>query len=227
MNLTKREMASGARLQVISAFAGLSRPRQRRVVSYAPDPEVADVSRAKHLRLFILASIVWVAFWAMGWPSYYQQYSRRTMLVFSLALLAGIIAFLPRVFRPLRPPRRVRVAFWMSFYFTVPLAAYDALYCGVYLGHGWAFAWQYWYLTAYYVIPWLVMPGAAATLNRSEANAEARRAASPVDAAAEVAMRRGAALAADRLCYAAQAPYDPGESVMTEPHGSSKPHSHE
>jgi hypothetical protein len=125
----------------------------------------------------MLATVVWAAFWAIGWPSYYQQYSRRTMLLFSLALLVGIIAFLPRVFRPLRPARRIRVAWWMSFYFTVPLAAYDALYCGVHLGHGLAFVWKYWYLSVYYVIPWLVMPAVAATLNRSEARAEARHAA--------------------------------------------------
>ena len=135
------------------------------------------MSRARHLRLFILATIVWAAFWVGGLPAYYQQYSRGTMLALSLGLLAVIMAILPRVFRPIRPTRRVGVALWMSFYFTVPLAAYDALYCGIYLGHGWAFVWQYWYLPVYYVIPWLVMPGVAGMLNWRDAGAEAQRAA--------------------------------------------------
>jgi hypothetical protein len=28
------------------------------------------------------------------------------------------------------------LAFWLSFYYTIPLALYDWLYCGLYLGHG-------------------------------------------------------------------------------------------
>mgnify|MGYP001490965872 CR=1 FL=1 len=29
-------------------------------------------------------------------------------------------------------------------------------YCGLHLGLGWAFLGRYWYLTAFYVIPWLI-----------------------------------------------------------------------
>ena len=46
------------------------------------------------------------------------------------------------------------IAMWMSFYFTVPFALLDWIYCGVYLGHGAAFLRLYWYLTAFYFIPW-------------------------------------------------------------------------
>ncbi len=132
------------------------------------------MSVARHLRLLILATTAWLVFWLLGWPSYYQQYSRSTMLVFSLVLLAGIIAILPRVLRRIKKSRRIPVACWMSFYFTVPLAAYDALYCGVYLGHGVSFLWRYWYLTVYYLIPWIVLPGVAAVLNRSEVETKSR-----------------------------------------------------
>lgn len=53
--------------------------------------------------------------------------------------------------------RRKPLAFWLSFYFTVPLMLLDYAYCGLYLGHGWSFLLTYWYLTAFYVIPWLIL----------------------------------------------------------------------
>ena len=64
--------------------------------------------------------------------------------------------------------RRVTVSVWIAFYFTVPLAIYDWLYCGVYLGFGMDFLWRFWYLTTYYVISWPLLPGMAAILNRTE-----------------------------------------------------------
>jgi low temperature requirement protein LtrA len=124
------------------------------------------VNGRKHLRLFIMATIVWAVFWVIGLPSYFQQYSSTFMLWFDGILLVGVIEFLFRVFRPVPSSRRMTLAWWIAFYFTVPLAAYDWLYCGVYLGHGWAFVWRYWYLTVYYVLPWFVVPGVAALVNR-------------------------------------------------------------
>jgi hypothetical protein len=112
-----------------------------------------------------MATIAWVAFWIIGLPSYFQQYSPTFMAWFDGIVLVGIVAVVFRVLRPVRSSRRMTVAWWIAFYFTVPLAAYDSAYCGVYLGHGWAFFWRYWYLTAYYAIPWLVVPGVAALLN--------------------------------------------------------------
>jgi hypothetical protein len=120
------------------------------------------LSLAKHVRLLVLATLTWAAFWVLGLPRYYQQYSTWTMAVLSLVLLAVLAVALPRVFRPMRASRRMAASWWIAFYFTVPLAAYDALYCGVSLGHGWAFLWRYWYLTIYYFIPWVVLPTAAA-----------------------------------------------------------------
>ena len=54
-----------------------------------------------------------------------------------------------------------------SFYFTVPLALYDWLYCGLYLGHGIEFVSRYWYLSVYYAIPWILLPLMALLLNRT------------------------------------------------------------
>ena len=118
-----------------------------------------------HIRIFLIATVVWVSFWAAGLPSYYQQYSNLLMIWFDLLLLIPIAAIAYLVLRRLRPERRLKTALWLAFYFTVPLAVYDWLYCGLYLGHGVQFISIYWYLTVYYAIPWVLFPLIALLLN--------------------------------------------------------------
>ena len=65
--------------------------------------------------------------------------------------------------------RRLAVASWLAFYITVPLLLYDALYCGVWLGHGLRFFVDFWYLSVYYVIPWLILPPTGLWLDRRPA----------------------------------------------------------
>ena len=61
--------------------------------------------------------------------------------------------------------------FWLSLYYTVPFAALDAAYCGWYLGRGPGFLAEYWYLTVFYVTPWLTfMPTAWLLQRRSPAS---------------------------------------------------------
>ena len=62
--------------------------------------------------------------------------------------------------------QRMQVGLWIAFYFTVPLAVYDYLYCGLVLGFGVRFLIDFWYLTVYYFIPWLLGPGLAWFINR-------------------------------------------------------------
>ena len=119
-----------------------------------------------HIGISLLATVVWAGFWLAGLPSYYQQYSNLQMFWFDFLVLIPIAAIVHFVLRPLRPERRLTIALWLAFYFTVPLAAYDWLYCGLYLGHGVRFISRYWYLTVYYAIPWVLLPLMALLLNR-------------------------------------------------------------
>jgi len=119
-----------------------------------------------HIRIFLIATVVWAAFWIAGLPSYYQQYSNVLMVWFDSLLLIPISAIVYLVLRRLRPERRIPVALWLAFYFTVPLALYDWLYCGLHLGHGIQYISRYWYLTVYYLIPWILLPLVAFLLNR-------------------------------------------------------------
>ena len=124
------------------------------------------MSARGHIGILLTATLVWAGFLAAGWPSYYQQYSLATMVWFVVLLLAPITAVVYLVLRRVRAARRVKVALWLAFYFTVPLALYDWAYCGVYLGHGATFLTRYWYLSVYYVLPWLLIPSVAWVLNR-------------------------------------------------------------
>ncbi len=114
--------------------------------------------KRSHIRLLLVATLVWVGFWTGGLPSYYQQYSTGFMVTFDLVALVAIAGVVLFVLHRTRQSRRLRVALWLAFYFTVPLAIYDWLYCGIYLGHGMGFIGRFWYLSVYYAIPWIVFP---------------------------------------------------------------------
>jgi hypothetical protein len=119
-----------------------------------------------HKRLLRLAALVWLLFWIVGLPDYYQQYSFPAMAGFAVVLIAVIVALARGVICRANPTRRKALGSWLSFYFTVPLMLLDYIYCGLYLGHGWHFLMTYWYLTAFYIVPWLVFVPTAYLLSR-------------------------------------------------------------
>jgi hypothetical protein len=121
-----------------------------------------------HIRILLIATLVWAGFWMAGLPDYYQQYSHGFMAIFLALVLVPIWAVTYYVLKRMKPRRRVALALWLSFYFTVPLALYDFLYCGFYLGEGMKFLLTYWYLTIYYIVPWILFPLIAVRLNRKE-----------------------------------------------------------
>jgi len=126
------------------------------------------VKQRDHIRLWILATAVWAGFLLTGLPEYYQQYSPEFMLGFDLLVLLPISIILYAVLKRVAPGRRMFLALWIALYFTVPLAAYDYLYCGLVLGRGIGFLWEFWYLTVYYVIPWLLAPAIVLLVKRIE-----------------------------------------------------------
>jgi hypothetical protein len=67
---------------------------------------------------------------------------------------------------------RSRMAFWLAIYATIPFAALDTLYCGVYLGLGVRFVFSHWYLSVFYIVPWLTFLPIARLLNRSDVRNE-------------------------------------------------------
>ena len=111
---------------------------------------------SSHLKLLAMAVAVWAGFWVLGLPDYYQQYPAAPVAAGCVLILAASAVLGWRSISRGRPERRRSRAVWLSFYFTVPLALLDTLYCVLYLGHGTAFLWRYWYLSSFYVLPWLI-----------------------------------------------------------------------
>jgi len=127
----------------------------------------------KHLRLLILVSIAWALFWLVGLPDYYKQYSVTFMVLFDLVILPPIWFIVFRSSKYSKPGNAINVSFWWAFYISVPLFVYDFLYCGYYLGHGLQFLVSYWYLTVYYVLPWILFLPTGWLVERSRANKKA------------------------------------------------------
>jgi len=90
------------------------------------------------------------------------------MIWFDGVLLVVLVGVAYLGLRKVRPQRRMVRALWIAFYCTLPLAVYDVLYCGFYLGYGLSFLWRFWYVSVYYIIPWLLFPGVAALLPNKE-----------------------------------------------------------
>ena len=112
----------------------------------------------RHLKLLFMGVGIWAAFWVAGLPDYYQQYSTEVLAVGSVLLSVAISLLAIVALRRGRPELRRARAYWIAFYFSLPFLLLDALYCGWYLGHGAAYLSRYWYLSVFYLTPWLTFP---------------------------------------------------------------------
>ena len=120
-----------------------------------------------HIRIIIIATIVWFIFLLIGLPDYYLQYSTNTMIWFSILLIIPFSIIIWFIFKPIKKSRRMKISLWYAFYFTIPLAVYDYLYCGLYLDYGFRFMSVFWFLSVYYLILWILFPGIVAILNKN------------------------------------------------------------
>ena len=121
-----------------------------------------------HILWGITVTAVWVLFWLLGWPDYYQQYSTRTMGIFVVVLVPLFWILIFRMLRSMKS-KRVYKSIILSIYFTVPFFFYDYLYCGMYLGNGMRFLAKYWYATVFYIIPWIIVPMTAVWMESKRA----------------------------------------------------------
>ena len=122
----------------------------------------------QHLAFLLQGVTAWIVFWLIGLPAYYQQYSTVAMALASVLLSVAISLAAIALLRRGREATRMSRAFWYSVYFTVPFVAFDTAYCGWYLGHGAGYLLTYWYLTIFYLTPWLTfMPTAWLLKDRS------------------------------------------------------------
>ncbi len=120
-----------------------------------------------HLKILLIMTTGWLLFWVVGLPDYYQQYSTRFMISFDAAVLPPVALVVHSALKKFGRGKSYFLSLWLAFYISVPLFLYDLLYCGYYRGHGLGFVRTYWYLTVYYILPWVVFPALAWRIERS------------------------------------------------------------
>jgi hypothetical protein len=129
---------------------------------------MTSLRKSQHISLLAQALSTWAAFWVLGLPNYYQQYDMLVLalgcIILTILISLVALAILLRV----RPEKRMDRACWIAFYFSLPFALLDIWYCAFYLGHGSAFIAKFWYLSIFYVSPWLTFPPTAWILGKEK-----------------------------------------------------------
>lgn len=131
------------------------------------------MSPSRHFTLLGQGIVVWFLFWLAGLPHYYQQYATVAVAIGCTLLSTAIALVALLVLQRSRPQKRLQRAVWISFYFTLPFALLDYAYCGLYLGHGMGFIARYWYLSIFYLTPWLTFVPIALLLRGNSAEPSA------------------------------------------------------
>ena len=122
-----------------------------------------------HLYLFYLATTFWTFFFLGGlWSDYYQTWPWWLSLAVVVVLPTAALLVLGRrlLLTHLRGVPPFAGSCWIAFYFTGPFLVYDIIYLAAYRGLGLSFVWLHWYLSAFYIIPWVVLPPIGVSLQR-------------------------------------------------------------
>ena len=113
----------------------------------------------QHWHLFCLATTWWTLFFILGLPSnYFQAYTFWPLLIVGEVFPAIALGYYGWRRCSRHPERAWSSAMWIAFYMTVPLFAYDYLYLAIHQQRGLDFLQTHWYLTAFYIIPWVILP---------------------------------------------------------------------
>jgi hypothetical protein len=116
-----------------------------------------SMTAREHLYLFYLATTCWTLFFLGGlWSDYFQTWPAWAAFVFIDVIPAAVLALLSvPIIRWMTPASPYKGAFWIAFYFTIPFFIYDFVYLGLHKKLGLSFIASHWYLSIFYLIPWL------------------------------------------------------------------------
>ena len=121
----------------------------------------------QHWRLFCVMTTWWTLFFIVGLPwDYYLQTPVWMIAIFGIIFPAAIMMRFAYRLSIRKPTSAMQNVFWIAFYGTAPLFVYDYLYLAIHQARGLAFLKSHWYLTVFYVLPWLVLPPIAVIAGR-------------------------------------------------------------
>lgn len=114
------------------------------------------MSLRRHYKLLINATIAWLIFVIIGLPNYYGDWPFNNLLYLSIAtyFLIGLIFY--SIIR--KRTGNIKLVLWAAFYFTVPFIAYDLIYIHFILREPADFLNRFWFLSVFYIIPWIQAP---------------------------------------------------------------------
>lgn len=113
-----------------------------------------------HIPLLAMGVSMWTLFFICGLPTnYFQDLNFLNQLIFIVIVPTIILFFITKykISKLSRSEAKIYII-WTAFYFTVPFLVLDIFYLGLHKKLGTSFLLSHWYLTAFYVTPWLIVP---------------------------------------------------------------------
>jgi len=114
----------------------------------------------KHFYVVCVVTSLWAWFFLLGlWSNYYQEWSWLSQLAFiDLLPLFVMVVLAKGLILLFKGYGLQQASLIVAFYFSVPFLFYDYVYLAAYKGLGYQYLRDYWYLTGFSVLPWLVFP---------------------------------------------------------------------
>jgi hypothetical protein len=112
-----------------------------------------------HLYLLYLTTTFWTWFFLGGlWTNYYQDLSFTNAVLLGVLLPSSILVLTGKgLLKSIAKSNYFKVAIICATYFTVVLMTYDFIYLKLYLGKGIHYLIDYWYLTIFSPIAYLIL----------------------------------------------------------------------
>lgn len=125
-----------------------------------------------HFTIFFIATSFW-AFYFLGglWSDYYQTWPFvKTLIIVDIIPVLFLFypgkIFLKPFTRNLKGNQIIIASLGVAFQISIPLLVYDFIYIVLFLNKGAHYLLDYWYLTFFSVIPWIIFPAMACIIKR-------------------------------------------------------------
>ena len=117
------------------------------------------MSFRKHLYLIYLSTTFWAWFFLGGlWTNYYQDLTPINAILVGFVLPGIMLIFLGKgLLKSVTKNNYLKAAVICASYIALTLVVYDFIYFKLYLGKNFNYLLDYWYLTFYTPIPYMIL----------------------------------------------------------------------
>jgi hypothetical protein len=131
---------------------------------------ISSIKASHQIYSFCLATTFWTLFFLAGlWSDYYQTWTWPTRLFIIDTLPAALMVYAaPALIKNMSKSSYRKSALILAFYFSVPFHTYDFIYLHLYKQEPISYLLNYWYLTFFSVVPWIVFPIIAIRLKNNQ-----------------------------------------------------------